>query len=224
MPLPQHHISNLFVLAGLSGSGKTAIINQFIQSGHQAINIESLCRHDGSVFATLQYPSQPSSYEFHKQLNKLWNRFDLNKPVFIERELNKLGRINLPGWLHHQINTAPVIWLDASYLVREKRIVTIIKNTSPTYFLDCLNKLEKKIGKEDLDLATRFLQQGAYEPLAKILMDYYDHVPGYAYPGERIIANIPVTNDDPEETAKQILAFVMSRQTGKPVMQDQQAC
>src|SRR5436190_11889334 len=106
MPIPQHNIRPVFLIAGLTGSGKTALIQYLIQHKVQALDLESLCRHDGSVFATLQYPSQPSSYEFHKQLLKQWNLFDPAKPVYIESELKKLGRITLPGWLYEKMSDA----------------------------------------------------------------------------------------------------------------------
>jgi len=208
MPIPQHTIANVFILAGLTGSGKTAIINHFIQTGQQALNIESLCRHDGSVFASLQYASQPGSYEFHKQLNKLWNSFDLTRPVFIEKELNKLGRIHLPAWLTHQINTAPVIWLNASQHAREKRIASFIQNANPTHFYNCLLKLDKKLGTENFRQATQLLQQGNYEDLAKILLRYYDHVPGYEYPADRVLSEIFIEDNDIAGAANRILAMV----------------
>lgn len=208
MPLPQHTISNVFVLAGLSGSGKTAVIDHLINTGHQALNIEAMCRHDGSVFASLQYPSQPSSYQFHKQLNQIWNSFDLNKPVFVEKELDKLGRINLPPWLIHQINTAPVIWLNTSQYLRVKRIAHFIQHSSPSHFYNCLTKLEKKLGRQNFELAVQYLQRGNIEKLAAVLLEYYDHVPGYSYPGGRVLAALEIVDNDIEAIAKKVLAKV----------------
>lgn len=208
MPLPQQTIPNIFVLAGLTGSGKTAIINQLIQLGQQALNIESLCRHDGSVFASLQYPSQPRTYEFHKQLNKLWNSFDLARPIFIEKESIKLGRIKLPAWLTHLINTAPVVWLSTSKHIREKRIASFIQNTNPAHFYNCLLKLDKKLGTENFRLATGLLQQGNYEGLAKILLSYYDRVPGYEYPADRVVSEIFIKDNNIAGIAINILSVV----------------
>ena len=219
MPLPHHTISNVFVLAGLSGSGKTAVIDHLINTGNQALNIESLCRHDGSVFASLQYPSQPSAYQFHKQLNKVWSSFDFNNPVFIERELSKLGRIHLPGWLNHQMNTAPVIWLNTSYHLRVKRIAIFIQNTSPTHFYNCLTKLEKKLGHQNFELAVQYLQQGNTEKLATVLLEYYDHVPGYSYPESRILCEVNIMDTYIEAAAKRILVAAASLKDNKAVLE-----
>lgn len=205
MPLTQHTIPNVFIIAGLTGSGKTALLNYFIQNGQQAINIESLCRHDGSVFATLQYPTQPSAYDFHKQLNKLWSSLDFNQPVFIEREIHKLGRINLPPWLLHQINTAPVFWLNTSYDLRVKRIGALIQNANPTNFYNCLVKLDKKLGDKNFETAVQFLQHGDYISLAKLLLAYYDHAPGYAYPANKFVTEINIIDSDIASTANNII-------------------
>ena len=206
MPIPQHNIRPVFLIAGLTGSGKTALIQYLIQHKVQALDLESLCRHDGSVFATLQYPSQPSSYEFHKQLLKQWNLFDPAKPVYIESELKKLGRITLPGWLYEKMSKAPVIWLDTPKALRIERIAAFIRHTNPVLFCTCLCKLDKKLGEENFRIAMKHFENGAIEQLAEILLGYYDQVPGYRYPVERIVLNLPVTDTYLQPLAEILIA------------------
>jgi tRNA 2-selenouridine synthase len=206
MPIPQHTISPVFLIAGLTGSGKTALIQYLIQNNAQVLDLECLCRHDGSVFATLQYPSQPSSYQFHKQLLKQWNSFDHAKPVYIESELKKLGRITLPDWLYQKMNEAPVIWLNSSKALRMERIVSFIKHANPVLFCQCLSKLDKKLGEENFRMAMKYFENGAIEQLVEILLDYYDQVPGYRFPAERILLNLPVINTSLQPLAETIIA------------------
>ena len=97
MSIPQHISVPVFLIAGLTGSGKTALLQWLQQHQQQVIDIETLCRHDGSVFAPLQYTAQPSAYQFHKQLLAEWSAFDPSRPVFIESRIEKnWERLNCP--------------------------------------------------------------------------------------------------------------------------------
>lgn len=208
MPIIHPPIPPVYVLAGLTGSGKTAIIRHLREYNHQALDLESMCRHDGSVFAKLQYGDQPSSYEFHKQLLKEWERFDPSKPVFVESELNKLGRITLPSWLREILIDAPVIWLETIKSVRVERISTVIRNANPIGFCNCLMKLDQKLGAENLRHCFEYFEQGRLKELAELLLEYYDHVPGYQLPAERVILRLHVESIDVKAITNTLLAAV----------------
>lgn len=208
MSIPQKNIPAVFILAGLTGSGKTAMIAYLQQSNIQALDLESMCRHDGSAFAQLQYPSQPSSYQFHKQLLRQWAQFNTGGPVFIESELQKIGRITLPGWLYKIMSTAPVIWLNASKKIRTERIAAAIRRANPVMFCDCLGKLSGKIGAHNMGLALRYFEEGKLNELIEILLTYYDNAAGYEYPADRVILNVDNVNNDFKSISENFLTAV----------------
>lgn len=211
MSIPQHISAPVFLIAGFTGAGKTSLVQWLQQHGHQAIDLETLCRHDGSVFATLQYPTQPGAYQFHRQLLAQWNAFDPAKPVFIESELKKIGRIALPGWLYSKMQQAPVIWLDASLQLRIERTASFIRRSNPVHFCACLEKLEMKLGYEKLQQAVNCLQQEDWQQLSVLLLEYYDHVPGYRYPAERVVLQLQVNVADTAALATHMLAQLQCR-------------
>ncbi|MFC5412199.1 hypothetical protein ACFPMF_22935 [Larkinella bovis] len=208
MSLPQQLPLRLYVLAGLTGSGKSELIRFFRDNNTQALDLETLCGHDGSVFASLRFGRQPTSYQFHKQLQKHWNRFDPGRPVFLESELKRIGNLNLPDWLVNTMATADVIWLDVDRGLRRERLAGIMATAAPGRFLDCLQKLAYKLGPERQDRAIRFFNAGDFGATADILMAYYDATPGYALSTERIKLRFPIDRWNTPEIAEQILRAV----------------
>lgn len=209
----QQDIPPVFVLAGLTGSGKTAFIQHLQHNREQALDIENMCRHDGSAFAGLRYATQPSSYQFHKQLIKQWNQFDTGKPVFIESELQQMGRIRLPDWLYKIISNAPVIWLNTAKRTRVQSIASTIRAANPVQFCICLQKLSGRLGEANVALAVQYFEKGNMEALVEVLLAYYDTVPGYYYPVERVIASI-ATDDRSLPECKAIGEYYLRRYPG----------
>ncbi len=208
MSIPQHISAPVFLIAGLTGSGKTSLVQWLQQHRQQAIDIETLCRHDGSVFASLQYPAQPSAYQFHKQLLAAWSAFDPAKTVFIESELKKLGKIELPDWLYRKMQAAPVVWLHCDRQLRVNRIATFIRRSNPVQFCACLERLKMKLGEDKLRQAVKYLEHAEWEQLADLLLGYYDNVAGYRYPEEKVVLRLTVVDDDMAAVAAQMTALL----------------
>ena len=127
----------VYLLGGLTGSGKTELLCHLSAAGQQVVDFENLCNHDGSAFASLRYGAQPTSYQFNKQLNKIWQSFGGDKPVFIESELQRIGSLSIPEWLYQNMISAPVIWLDTARVVRIKRLSDIVRRSDPVAFCNC---------------------------------------------------------------------------------------
>ena len=207
-PIQKHHI---YILAGPTGSGKSELIRYFQKSGIQALGLEKMCGHDGSVFSPLTYEKQPSSYQFHKQLLKTWDRFDPDKPIFIERELKRIGNINLPEWLNRTLSEADQIYLDVDKNIRLNRLSAIIAKADPVRFISCLQKLDAKLGPEKLDAVMHSFIQGDLRSVATMLIAYYDATPGYRNDPDKVLLHIKVDQFEPETIARQILDFVCSQ-------------
>lgn len=208
MSIPQHISAPVFLIAGLTGSGKTALVQWLQQHQQQAIDIETLCRHDGSVFAPLRYSSQPSPYQFHKQLLAEWSALDPTKPVFIESELKKLGKIELPDWLYLKMQEAPVVWLDCERQLRMNRIAAFIRRSNPVQFCECLERLKSKLGEAALQQAVNHLQKAEWEQLAAMLLAYYDNAAGYRRPAERVVLSLTVNSEDIARAATQMVTLL----------------
>ncbi|MBX2924617.1 MAG: hypothetical protein KF746_20615 [Chitinophagaceae bacterium] len=204
--------SPVYLLGGLTGSGKTELLHHLRNVGQQVVNLEELCCHDGSAFARLKHASQPSSYQFHKTLKKYWQSLDSAGPVFIEQELKRIGNLTLPGWLWERMVSAPVIWLDTEKSIRLERLSKQIRASDPLLFCDCLQKLSARLGEGTVKAITTMFAAGNVEGTVEGLLHYYDHCEGYALPdNNRIIFTLPVPTLDMKAPCEAILQELVLR-------------
>lgn len=196
MSFSSHHFPTIYLLGGLTGSGKTELLHHLFNAGQQVLNLESLCCHDGSAFARLQYSSQPTSYQFNKQLSKIWRSFNFDKPVFIEQELQRMGNLTIPHWLYNHMASAPIIWLNTEKSIRTQRLSQPVRKSDPLVFCECIQKLSDRLNETTIALILDYFSEGHIEKAVELLLDYYDNSSGYAKQAERIILTVLVDRLD----------------------------
>lgn len=111
-----------WVLAGMTGVGKTEVIGQL---GEGAIDLEGIAKHRGSAFGASYKEPQPAQATFENGLALELQRFmgvASRHPTIIEDESRNIGRLCLPDPLFQKILTAPLIEIDATLGERSKRI------------------------------------------------------------------------------------------------------
>lgn len=84
------------VLTGSTGSGKTRLLHALAQAGAQTLDLEGLSRHRGSLLGAWPGQDQPSQKTFESVLAQALSAFDPGRPVFVEAESRRIGRITLP--------------------------------------------------------------------------------------------------------------------------------
>ncbi len=94
------------VLAGRTGSGKTRLLQALAAAGAQVLDLEALAAHRGSILGGLPGQPQPTQKAFDNRLWQTMRRLDASRPVFVESESKKIGRLQLPealiGQMHAQ--------------------------------------------------------------------------------------------------------------------------
>ena len=95
--LPQRF--QLQVLAGRTGSGKTRLLQALADQGAQILDLEALAHHRGSILGGVPGDPQPSQKRFDTELWTALQRMDATRPVFVESESKKIGRLQLPDSL-----------------------------------------------------------------------------------------------------------------------------
>jgi len=115
----------LVVVCGATGSAKTRLLHQLGALGAQVLDLEGLARHRGSLLGALRGVPQPSQKHFETLLATQLEGFDLARPVFVEGESPRIGRIALPPELVERMRAAPVVEVRATpaarlaYLLRD---------------------------------------------------------------------------------------------------------
>jgi tRNA 2-selenouridine synthase len=87
------------VICGLTGSGKSRLLQALGMAGAQALDLEELARHRGSLLGDLPDAEQPSQKWFESRLLAALERFDRGRPVFVESESRRIGALQLPDAL-----------------------------------------------------------------------------------------------------------------------------
>ena len=113
------------VVCGATGSAKTRVLHALKQQGEQVIDLEGLARHKGSLLGNLPGIPQPSQKHFETLLAYELKALDLSRPVYLEGESPKIGRVSLPLVLVQCMRQSAVVEVLASssarlsYLLRD---------------------------------------------------------------------------------------------------------
>lgn len=123
---------NWVILAGRTGTGKTAIIRNL----NSAIDLENLAMHRGSAFGGL-FQEQPTAINFENNLASEYIKHTGNI-LFLEDESRRIGKLVIPNAWHRKMNESKIIIIE---LTLEERIINIAKE----YVYDPMKKgLSKK--------------------------------------------------------------------------------
>lgn len=114
--------SEILVLHGLTGVGKTALIRALARKGYAALDLEGLARHRGSVFGAVGI--QPRSQrDFEALLLQKLQRFKDSPYLVLEGEGKRIGNIHLPPFLTRAMEEGKHLLLTAPLPVRVERIL-----------------------------------------------------------------------------------------------------
>jgi tRNA 2-selenouridine synthase len=97
------------IIAGLTGSGKTWLLERLAAAGEQVLDLEGLAEHRGSALGQSLTAPQPSQKRFENLLFEVLRSCDLTKPIYVESESSRIGRVQIPAALWTQLRGSPVI-------------------------------------------------------------------------------------------------------------------
>ncbi len=84
------------VLAARTGSGKTRLLHALTEAGAQVLDLEALACHRGSVLGGMPDRPQPTQKRFDTLVWQALRGFDPTRPVFVESESARIGRLTVP--------------------------------------------------------------------------------------------------------------------------------
>ncbi|TAH51486.1 MAG: tRNA 2-selenouridine(34) synthase MnmH [Betaproteobacteria bacterium] len=128
------------VICGPTGSGKTRLLEALARRGAQVLDLEDLAAHKGSVLGALPDRMQPPQKAFETAICMKLKRFESSRPVFVEAESRKIGRLFVPEALILAMRHAPCIAIDAS---REARLEFLVRDYA--YLGDDIARLHRSI-------------------------------------------------------------------------------
>lgn len=170
------------VLCGLTGCGKTRLLQALAAEGAQVLDLEGLAAHRGSVLGGLPDQPQPTQKRFDSALWATLRQLDPAHPVFVESESRKIGRIALPAQLLTALHTqGQPLWVD---LPAAERVALLLQDyahfaADPAGFCAMLDGLVELRGRARVAAWQAQASAGDWAGVFEALMrEHYD--PGYA--------------------------------------------
>lgn len=174
----------LLILSGMTGSGKTDLLDEFPRSG---LDLEKAANHRGSSFGQTQLP-QPKQTQFE-------NRIALGlykERALLEDESRMLGRLSIPEKLFQAMRRAPTLYLECDLEERVARIYSEYIGEALAHgldysslhrsFQDNLSSLRRRLDRHYTDIKASMDRAFSHPPslnghrewIASLLSQYYD--------------------------------------------------
>jgi tRNA 2-selenouridine synthase len=106
------------VISGPTGSAKTRILQAIAAQGGQALDLEGLACHKGSVLGILPGTPQPPQKAFETALLMALQTFDPARPIHVEAESRKIGNLHVPTALIERIREGECRNIEATTAAR----------------------------------------------------------------------------------------------------------
>jgi tRNA 2-selenouridine synthase len=193
----------LFVLHGLTGTGKTDIIRRI----PEGIDLEAMAGHRSSVFGALGLV-QHTQKMFESLLLQRIDGLAGSRYAVVEGESRKIGDIHIPAVFLGPMREAPGILINAPF---EKRVAMIVREYAAgldgARVLEIVKTMENRIGKRNTDMLADLFRRGELEEFVSVLLEkYYDPLYEHSLAGMRIVAE--VNNLDADAAATEVAGII----------------
>lgn len=162
------------IIGGFTGSGKTEIVQELVQSGDTAIDLEALANHKGSAFGHLGEKPQPSQEMFENKLAIALSAAASSDCIWLEDESQRIGTVSIPNILYTYIQTMPVYFLEIPFKERLKYIADKYGIFEKEKLAESIIRITKRLGGLETKTALECLEAGDILNCFKILLKYYD--------------------------------------------------
>jgi len=123
--------------------------------GHQVLDLEQLGKHKGSVLGCYYHTNeeQPSQKYFESLVIEKLLEFSPDRPVWVEGEGSKIGKLHTPRTLLEKIYNSPAFIVEVplaeriAYILKDYAYIT----TDPERLAQQLNKLRRICGNAQVD-------------------------------------------------------------------------
>jgi tRNA 2-selenouridine synthase len=216
------HSFSFRVVHGMTGSGKSRLLQALARAGAQVLDLEDLAAHRGSVLGDLPERSQPSQKMFETRLLVALERLDPARPVFVEAESRRIGRVQVPEALIARMRASDCVLLETSAPAR----VALLMDEYRHFFedpgslaaqLDCLVPLH---GRARIAEWKALAERGEWPALiARLLEEHYD--PAYRRSSQANFARLAhaqrIAIASADAAAFEAAARELAREEGQPV-------
>ncbi|QZY56807.1 tRNA 2-selenouridine(34) synthase MnmH [Crassaminicella profunda] len=172
------------MLHGLTGVGKTHILDQLEAIKEPVLNLEEIAKNSGSVFGDIVFSGKPPSQKTFESLifHVLYNSKE--NYIFVESESKRVGSVMVPDAVYNQMVNGYHVLIKTTF---ENRIEVILKDyakhleVNHSKIVASLNHLRKKLGNESVNNLINKIEEKDYTYVIQYLMEhYYDPLYNYS--------------------------------------------
>lgn len=164
----------LHVVSGLTGAGKTKVLQLLEQAGEQVIDLERLANHRGSAFGGIGQGPQPTTEQFENDLFAVLERIDLTRPVWIEDEGNRVGSVVVPAALYDRLRNSPAVCIECTQQQRLENLLVDYGELPAEQLIHAIGKISKRLDGPLAKQAVAAINADDVATAIEISLVYYD--------------------------------------------------
>lgn len=207
-----------FVLHGLTGTGKTAVLRQLQQEGYPVVDLEGLAGHRGSIFGHIGLQAN-NQKTFDSELFERLKQLESSPYLLFEAESKRIGKIAVPDFLMQKKESGVAIVLE---LPMAERVRQILEDYNPAaykeQYLAAFQLIKNRIHTPIAAEIGKSLEEGRFAQGIQLLLEhYYDPKYNHSFSQYEGSTPIVVAVDRVEEAVvavKDILRTQMQQKTG----------
>lgn len=201
---------SLLILGGMTGSGKTKVLQQLKNKGEQVIDLEDLAQHQGSSFGSMGKLIQPSQEHFENLLATELDKVDKSKVLWLEDESLTIGKRFIPNPLWHQMRNAEVIKMMVPVEKRIEFLAEEYGKLDKDFLVECTERIGKRLGPEQTRDAVRAIRENRMPEFIRLVLVYYDKTyrTGQSNREQNSLHPLDCPGTNAEENAEHILEFL----------------
>ena len=165
------------LIAGPTGTAKTRLLHALKEAGSQILDLEGLAEHRGSVLGQWPDRAQPSQRLFESRLYEAMGQIDIARPVFIEAESAKIGKVQIPKALWRAMGVAEAVQIAVPDEVRADYLMAEYSHlfTDPEPLYDLVGGMRIRHGTEMAREWQGLIDTKNWQELAlSLLKNHYD--------------------------------------------------
>jgi tRNA 2-selenouridine synthase len=165
------------VVCGATGSGKSRLLEALTARGAQVLDLESLACHRGSVLGDMPGAPQPAQKMFDSLVWNTLRHFDASRPVIVEAESRKIGRLQLTDALLERMRQGRCLRIEAPVAERVRFLIEEYRHflEDPAALKEKLSCLAGLYGKQVIDRWIAQVDARRWEEMvADLLVNHYD--------------------------------------------------
>ncbi len=176
-------IPDLRILGGMTGVGKTQILQAMRAQGAQVVDLEGRAGHLGSAFGNLDQSPQPTSEQFGNDCHYDLVTMDASRPIWMENESRVIGTVHQPQELFDALREAPVWAVNRTEEERVDELCRVYGDAEREALKAAFVRIREKLGGLKMQEAVDALDAGDLRSAAAIGLMYYDKL--YLHTRER---------------------------------------